>query len=86
MSALGILDDGPRRPIWLITLADVMLLLVGVLGAGKGFTIAQLSVVVNALIGIYWLHEPAPNTRAATLTLIGCVLATIGGIMLGNLQ
>lgn len=29
MSALAILDDDPRRPIWLITLADVMLLLVG---------------------------------------------------------
>ncbi len=24
-----ILDDGPRRPIWLVTLADVMMLLVG---------------------------------------------------------
>lgn len=63
-----------------------MLLLVGVIGAGKGFTIAQLSVVVSALIGIYWLHEPAPRTRAARLTFIGCVLATLGGIVLGNLK
>jgi glucose uptake protein len=63
-----------------------VLLLVGALGAGKGFTISQLSVVVGALIGIYWLHEPAPKTRAARLTFIGCVLATIGGIVLGNIK
>jgi glucose uptake protein len=62
------------------------LLLIDTIGAGKGFTISQISVVVSALIGIYWLREPPPKTRAATLTLIGCVLATIGGIMLGNLK
>ena len=63
-----------------------MLLLVGVLGAGRGFTIAQLSVVVNALVGIFWLKEPKPGSRAAWLTLFGCVLATIGGILLGTLR
>jgi len=63
-----------------------MLLLVGRIGAGKGFTIAQLSVVVNALVGIYWLKEPPPGTRAARMTLAGCVLATAGGILLGNLK
>lgn len=63
-----------------------MLLLVGRIGAGKGFTIAQLSVVVNALVGIYWLKEPPPGTRAAHMTLVGCVLATVGGILLGNLK
>jgi glucose uptake protein len=63
-----------------------MLLLVAELGAGKGFTIAQISIVVNALIGIYWLHEPAPKTRAARLIFIGCILATVGGIVLGNLK
>ncbi len=63
-----------------------MLLLVGELGAGRGFTIAQLGIVVNALIGVYWLKEPRPKTRAATLTLTGCVLAMLGGILLGNLS
>jgi glucose uptake protein len=63
-----------------------MLLLVGEIGAGRGFTIAQLAVVVNALIGVYWLKDPKPKTRAATLTLIGCVLAMIGGVVLGNLK
>jgi len=62
-----------------------MLLLVDAIGAGKGFTISQISVVVSALIGIYWLHEPPPKTRAARLTFVGCVLAMLGGIVLGNL-
>ncbi len=62
-----------------------MLLLVGALGAGRGFTIAQLSVVVNALVGIFWLKDPEPRSHAAWLTLAGCVLATVGGILLGNL-
>ena len=62
------------------------LLLIDAIGAGKGFTIAQISVVVSALIGIYWLHEPPPGTRVANRTLFGCVLAMIGGILLGNLR
>jgi glucose uptake protein len=63
-----------------------VLLLVDAIGAGRGFTISQISVVVSALISIYWLHEPPPKTRAARLTFIGCALATMGGIVLGNLQ
>jgi len=63
-----------------------MLLLVGAIGAGKGFTISQTSIVVGALISIYWLREPPPQTRAARLTFIGCVLATVGGVVLGNLK
>jgi glucose uptake protein len=62
------------------------LMLIDTIGAGKGFTISQISVVVSALIGIYWLREPPPKTRAARLTFIGCILATIGGIVLGNLK
>lgn len=63
-----------------------MLLMVGIIGMGKGFTIAQLCVVVNALIGIFVIKNPAPGTRAAKLTLLGVTLATIGGILLGNLK
>jgi glucose uptake protein len=62
------------------------LLLIDAIGVGKGFTISQISVVVSALIGIYWLREPPPKTRAARFTFIGCVLATIGGIVLGTLK
>jgi glucose uptake protein len=60
-----------------------MLLLVDQIGAGKGFTIAQLSLVVNALLGVFWLHDPEPKSRAAVYVLIGSVLATIGCILLG---
>jgi glucose uptake protein len=63
-----------------------MLLLVDALGAGRGFTIAQLSIVVNALVGIFLLEDPQPGSQAARLTFIGCVLATLGGIILGNLE
>lgn len=63
-----------------------MLLLVDYFGAGKGYTIAQLALVVNGLCGVYLLRDPAPGTPAARLTLLGCVLATVGGILLGNLQ
>jgi glucose uptake protein len=63
-----------------------MLLLVDALGAGRGFTIAQLSVVVNALVGIFLLKDPIPGSPSAWRTLFGCVLATLGGILLGNLN
>ena len=62
------------------------LFMVDAIGAGKGFTIAQISLVISALIGIYWLHEPPPGTRVANWTLVGCVLATVGGIVLSNLR
>ena len=82
-----------RRDYALVSLTGVlwgvgnyaMLLLTNEIGAGRGFTIAQLAVAVNALIGVYWLKDPQPRTRAATLTLVGCGLAMFGGIVLGNL-
>jgi glucose uptake protein len=46
----------------------------------------QLAVVVTALIGVYLLKDQQPKTRAATLTLAGCILAMIGGVVLGNLK
>ncbi|MBN1373487.1 MAG: hypothetical protein JW987_16230 [Anaerolineaceae bacterium] len=61
-----------------------MLLLVSEFGAGRGFTISQLGIVVNGLMGVYLLKDPPPRSRAAALTLIGCVLATLGGILMGG--
>src|SRR5256885_6513141 len=43
-----------------------MLLMVEAIGTGRGFTIAQLCLLVNALVGIYILHDPKPRSRAAT--------------------
>lgn len=63
-----------------------MLLLVGEFGAGRGFTISQLGIVVNGLLGVYLLKDPPPRSRAAALTLIGCACATLGGILMGSLK
>lgn len=63
-----------------------MLLLTEQIGAGRGFTIAQLGVVINALMGVFVLKDPAPRSHAAVLTLAGCVLASVGGILLGSLK
>jgi glucose uptake protein len=60
-----------------------MLLLVDQIGAGRGFTIAQLSLVVNALLGVFWLRDPEPKSRAAIYVLVGSLLATVGCILLG---
>lgn len=62
------------------------LALVDLIGAGKGFTIAQLCVVVNALVGVFILKEPNPKSRAAKLTLLGVVIAVIGGVILMNFE
>jgi len=61
-----------------------MLVLVEQIGAGKGFTVAQLALVVNALVGIFIFHNPRPRSRAATITLCGVVLAAAGGVMVGQ--
>jgi glucose uptake protein len=56
------------------------------IGTGKGFTIAQLNVAINAAIGIYIFKNPKPGTRAARLTFVGILVAMIGAIILGNLK
>ncbi|MDG6108623.1 hypothetical protein Daura_25165 [Dactylosporangium aurantiacum] len=61
-----------------------MLLLVQDVGAGRGFTVAQLGLVVNALVGIYLYNEPKPGTRAARITLCGVALATAAGVLFGT--
>jgi glucose uptake protein len=79
------LRAGSTGALW--TLGNYgMLLLVDCLGAGQGYTIAQLALVVNALCGIYILKDPPPKTWGARLMLAGCALATIGGIVLGTLK
>jgi glucose uptake protein len=57
-----------------------------IIGTGRGFTIAQLCVVVNAVVGIYILKEPNPKSRAARLTLVGVLIAMVGAILLGNIK
>lgn len=62
------------------------LALVNLIGAGRGFTIAQLCVVVNALVGVYVLKEPNPESKAAKLTLLGVLIAITGGVILMNFE
>jgi glucose uptake protein len=56
-----------------------LLALVARVGTGTGFTIAQLSLAVNAGIGIWVFHVPEPGTRQARRVLAGIVIAGIGG-------
>ncbi|GAB2572764.1 GRP family sugar transporter [Microlunatus antarcticus] len=53
--------------------------LVARVGAGAGFTIAQLSLAVNAGIGIWFFRVPRPGTSQARRVLTGVVIAGLGG-------
>ena len=63
-----------------------MLLMVKAIGPGPGNTIAQLCVVVNALWGVFYFKDPAPKSRAALLTILGVIIATLAGLVMGNLE
>jgi glucose uptake protein len=56
------------------------------LGTGKGFTIAQLNVALNALFGIFIFKRPPPKSKAALFTIIGIAIALAGVILLGSLK
>jgi glucose uptake protein len=60
--------------------------LVSRVGTGAGFTIAQLSLLVNASVGIWVFKVPTPGSRAAHTALAGILLAGIGGTILGALR
>ena len=55
-------------------------------GTGVGFTIAQLSLLVNASIGIWVFRVPKPGSCAARVVLVGIVLAGAGGTAIGALK
>jgi glucose uptake protein len=57
--------------------------LVSRVGTGVGFTIAQLSLLVNAAVGIYVFKVPRPGSRPARVALAGIVLAGVGGTAIG---
>jgi glucose uptake protein GlcU len=63
-----------------------LLALVTKVGTGTGFTIAQLSLIVNAAIGIWIFKVPPPGSRAARLVLVGVVVAGSGGCLIGALH
>jgi glucose uptake protein len=63
-----------------------LLALVARVGTGTGFTIAQLSLPLNAAIGIWLFHVPAPGTRQARKVLAGIVIAGIGGCVIAAMR
>lgn len=60
--------------------------LVARVGTGVGFTIAQLSLLVNASVGIFVFKVPMPGSKAARVVIVGISLAAIGGILIGSLR
>jgi glucose uptake protein len=60
--------------------------LVSRVGTGVGFTIAQLSFLVNASIGIWVFKMPEPRSRAARIALAGTLIAGIGGGVIGAVK
>jgi glucose uptake protein len=55
-------------------------------GTGTGFAIAQLSLLVNASIGIWAFHVAKPGTSAARKVIVGIVIAGIGGCVIGAMR
>ena len=62
-----------------------LLSLVARVGTGVGFTIAQLSLLVNASIGIWVFKVPPPGTRPARIAIAGIVIAGVSGCAIGAL-
>jgi glucose uptake protein len=60
--------------------------LVARVGTGVGFTIAQLSLLVNASVGIFVFKVPKPGSKAARVVIVGISLAGVGGILIGSLR
>jgi glucose uptake protein GlcU len=63
-----------------------LLALVARVGTGTGFTVAQLSLVVNAGVGVWVFHVPEPGTRQARKVLTGVVIAGVGGCVIAALR
>jgi glucose uptake protein len=71
----------------LFGIGNVALLgLVSRVGTGAGFTIAQLSLLVNASIGIWVFKVPRPGTRPAKIAMAGIMLAGVGGGVIGAIR
>ncbi|MGA2528785.1 MAG: GRP family sugar transporter [Acidimicrobiales bacterium] len=60
--------------------------LVSRVGTGVGFTIAQLSLLVNASIGIWVFKVPKPGSRAARVAIAGILIAGVGGGVIGAVR
>ncbi|MGA2926717.1 MAG: GRP family sugar transporter [Solirubrobacteraceae bacterium] len=55
-------------------------------GTGVGFTIAQLSLLVNTTVGIWVFKVPHPGSRAARTAITGIMIAGVGGCIIGAMR
>ena len=71
----------------LFGIGDLTLLgLVAEVSTGTGFTIAQLSLLINASIGIWAFHVPKPGTLQARKVLTGILIAGASGCVIGAMR
>lgn len=63
-----------------------LLALVARVGTGVGFTLAQLSLLVTAGLGIFVFKVPKPGSVAAHRAIAGILLAGAGGVAIGALK
>jgi glucose uptake protein GlcU len=71
----------------LFGIGDLALLsLVARVGTGVGFTIAQLSLLVNAGIGMWVFKVPKPGSHVSRSVLVGILVAGSGGVLIGILR
>lgn len=52
------------------------------LGAGTGFTLSQLGILISTPLGILWLHETRTR-KELRWTIIGVVLVIVGAVLAG---
>mgnify|MGYP000854902952 FL=1 len=52
------------------------------LGAGTGFTLSQLGILISTPLGILWLHETRTREELRW-TIIGVALVIVGGVLAG---
>jgi putative sugar uptake protein lmo0169 len=52
------------------------------LGAGTGFTLSQLGILISTPLGILWLHETRTR-KELRWTIIGVALVIVGAVLAG---
>lgn len=60
-----------------------LLLLIDRIGLGMAFAVAQLCLVVNAMVGMAVFHEPPLSSAPGKRLLAGCLIAVAGGAAIG---
>ncbi len=62
------------------------LFMMDAIGTGRGFTVAQGCVVVNALMGVLLLKDPPLRSPSGKQVLLGVLLAALGACCIGGIK